>query len=464
MAYPSPARHGGPAGLAAALAEADPAVVPDFELEGAAGPLGRAFECDGLAVSNRFAIHPMEGWDGTPEGSPGELTLRRWRHFGLSGAGLIWGGEAYAVTPEGRANPNQLVLRKSDQTARDLDDLIAALDAGRREAGLDPNTLVRGLQLTHSGRYARPDGTPAPRIAHHHPVLDPRLKLDASTPLLSDGELEAIAERYVALAKLAQAAGFHFVDVKACHGYLLHELLAARTRPGPYGGDLAGRARLMLRIIAEIKSACPGLRVGVRLSAFDTLVHGPDPESGVGIPLAGPEPFGEDPAESGALLAMLQAAGVRWLNVSVASPYTSPHLQRPSAYPPSDGYAPPEDPLHSVVRHIQVVRGLRQAAPAMALIGSGYSYLMESLPYLAQAEVRAGHVDLVGIGRLVLSYPDFPRDVLAGKPLDRKRICRTFSDCTNAPRKGFVSGCFPLDAIYKSRPEAAELLRSRPKH
>ena len=34
-----------------------------------------------------------------------------------------------------------------------------------------------------------------------------------------------------------------------------------------------------------------------------------------------------------------------------------------------------------------------------------------------------------------------------------KRLCRTFSDCTTAPRNGLVSGCYPLDAFYKKSPE-----------
>jgi hypothetical protein len=58
---------------------------------------------------------------------------------------------------------------------------------------------------------------------------------------------------------------------------------------------------------------------------------------------------------------------------------------------------------------------------------------------------------------MLLSYPDFAADVLAGQPADRKRLCRTFSDCTTAPRHGLVSGCYPLDPLYKGRGEAHKL-------
>jgi hypothetical protein len=64
---------------------------------------------------------------------------------------------------------------------------------------------------------------------------------------------------------------------------------------------------------------------------------------------------------------------------------------------------------------------------------------------------------MVGLGRMVLAYPDLARDVLEGRPLDRKRFCRTFSDCTTGPRKGLPSGCYPLDAHYKTSDDGKRL-------
>ena len=109
------------------------------------------------------------------------------------------------------------------------------------------------------------------------------------------------------------------------------------------------------------------------------------------------------------------------------------------------------------VRQIQVAAELKQLFPDLLIVGSAYTYLQEWLPNVAQYNVRTGRVDFVGIGRLMLSYPDFPADVLSGRPLKRKRICRTFSDCTTAPRMGLVSGCYPLDEFYKRMPEARAL-------
>ena len=111
-----------------------------------------------------------------------------------------------------------------------------------------------------------------------------------------------------------------------------------------------------------------------------------------------------------------------------------------------------------VARQIAATAWLKARHPRLTLIGSGYSYLQEWLPHVAERVVRDCGADFIGIGRMVLSYPEFPADVLAGRPLQRKRLCRTFSDCTTAPRNGLLSGCFPLDPFYRERPERTELI------
>ncbi len=154
------------------------------------------------------------------------------------------------------------------------------------------------------------------------------------------------------------------------------------------------------------------------------------------------------------LAGWLRDWGVQLLCVTAGSPYYVPHIQRPALFPPSDGYLPPEDPLVGVARQIDATATIKKAFPSMIIVGSGYSYLQEWLPAVGQRVLRDEKADSIGLGRMVLSYPELPADVLAGKPIDRKRLCRTFSDCTTGPRQGLVSGCYPLDPFYKSRPEA----------
>lgn len=426
---------------------------------------------DGKKIGNRFCIHPMEGWDGTTDGRPTELVMRRWKNFGRSGAKLIWGGEATAVRPDGRANPNQLMML--DHTMHDMEKLRQALvEEHKRDFGQVDDLLV-GLQLTHSGRFSRPNEKTKleSKIIYHHPLLDKIFNVAPDLPVMTDAELDDLIGYYVRAAKRAQTIGFDFVDIKHCHGYLGHELLSAVTRPGKYGGSFENRTRFLREIVKGIQDECPGLRIGVRFSSFDMPPFRPDAEN-VGqmeeyrddhgrYPYA----FGGDPEKPGqlkldepkALMKLLAEIGVELVNFSAASPYYNPHLTRPAYYPPCDGYLPPEDPIVGVARQIKVAAELKASAPSLACVGSGYSYLQDWIPNVAQAVVRTQQIDFVGLGRSTLSYPDFPADILAGRPSVRNHICRTFSDCTTAPRKGIVSGCYPLDEFYKQRPEAAEL-------
>ncbi len=474
MKYTSPGKHRSVASFREHLRSIDSRLDCDNELLGKDGPLGRPLEVAGRIIGNRFAVHPMEGWDGTVDGLPSEHTRRRWRRFGRSGAKLVWGGEAYAVQGDGRGNPHQLWWNPKVDSRRGLADLRAEILGGHDEVGESTDDLYVGLQLTHSGRFARPtDEGPAPRIAHRHPVLDPRVGVTAEYPVLTDGELEAIGENFVVVAKAAQEVGFDFVDLKSCHSYLLHELLGACSREGAYGGSFENRTRLFRRIVEGIRADCPGLDIGVRVNAGDVYPYTRSAETGIGEPAGWDEDlpiswgFGvdrEDPrridlSEPLRFLALVRDLGIRLVNLTLGSPYHSPHLQRPAAYPPTDGYLPPEDPLASVATHVLTARECKAKMPELLIVGTGYSYLQEYLPHVAQYEVGKRHVDFVGIGRMTLVYPELPLDVLRGRPLRKGRICRTFSDCTSAPRKGLVSGCYPLDDYYRALPEAKLLKR-----
>jgi 2,4-dienoyl-CoA reductase-like NADH-dependent reductase (Old Yellow Enzyme family) len=434
--------------------------------------LAQPFELDGVRVGNRFCVLPMEGWDATRDGRPTELTTRRWTNFGRSGAKMIWGGEAVAVRADGRANPNQLLI--AEETLADLAALREALVAAHVERFGSSDGLFIGLQLTHSGRFAQPheSGRPEPRIIYHHPVLDRRLGIDDRYPCVTDAELDRLVDDFVRAGERAWNAGFEFVDLKHCHGYLGHELLSAFSRPGKYGGCFENRTRFLREIVRGLRARVPGLGLAVRVSVFDTPPYRKG-DGGVGVNETDEQTYASafgllrsdtrmpDLAEADRLLELLTALDVRWVCITAGSPYYSPHVQRPALFPPSDGYLPPEDPLVGVARQIEVTARLKRCAPRLAIVGSGYSYLQEWLPYVAQHAVRTGGADFIGLGRVVLSYPDLAADILEGRPLRTKSLCRTFSDCTSGPRNGLVSGCFPLDPFYAAHPHAALLKQSK---
>ena len=286
--------------------------------------------------------------------------------------------------------------------------------------------------------------------------------------MLSDDDLDELVHAYVGAAVLAAEAGFDFVDVKHCHGYLLHELLGAVDRPGAYGGSFEHRTAFLRHVVDLIRTRAPHLAVGVRLSAYDLVPYEADAD-GVGAPAPdaaevarytfGGDASGEgiDLTETHRFLELCHELGIGLACITAGSPYYNPHVQRPAFFPPSDGYTPPEDPLVGAARMIAATAELAHAHPEVAIVGSGYSYLQQWLPHAAQHAVRTGGAASVGIGRGMLSYPHMPADVLAGRPLETSRLCRTFSDCTTAPRNGLISGCYPLDDFYKDLPERVEL-------
>jgi len=450
--------------------------VDDTLFIGDENPLAQAYcMSDGFNIGNRFCILPMEGWDGTTDGKPTDLTKRRWKNFGKSGAKLIWGCEAVAVRSDGRANPNQLVINKNNSRA--LEEILNILINEHHSHFGNTDDLLVGLQLTHSGRFSRPSDKSKiePKILYHHPILDQIYNIDQSYPVITDAEIDDLIPYYVSAAKIAHQIGFNFVDIKHCHGYLGHEFLSAVFRPGKYGGSFENRTRFFREIVQEINKEIPGLKIGVRLSTFDFPPFFSD-ENNFGIMSTYrnseglyPFAFGGDPNNPGQVnlketiqfLHLCNSLNVEMVNFTQGSPYYTPHLTRPAYYPPIDSYISPEDPLVSVERQINVGGELKKFFSSLLCVGSGYTYLQDYLPYVAQAVVRKNMIDFVGLGRMVLSYPEFPTDILKGNPINRRKICRTFSDCTTAPRKGLVSGCYPLDNYYKQLPEKLVLKAKR---
>jgi NADPH2 dehydrogenase len=434
---------------------------------GPESPLARPLELNGRVIGNRWAILPMEGWDNTTDGKPTDSTRRRWQRWGASGAKLIFGAEAMAVCPEGRGSPVQLLLVK--ENLRQISELRELLTRSHKERFSTDDDLFVGTQLTHSGRVSRPNDWDKhePRILYHHPILDPRYDAEDDAALMTDAEIERVIGDFVSAAGLAQQAGFDFVDIKHCHGYLGHEFLSAVDRPGPYGGSFENRTRFLREIVAGIRSEAPGMEVAVRLSALDFLpfedgaddrtapvglkgTHYPYAFGGDGTGL------GSDLAEPLAFLDLLRDLGIRLVCISAGAEYNS-HLMEPYLSLPVAPHKPPEDPLVGVARLISLVAELKRRRPELIYVGSGYSYLQQWFPNVAQAVVGSGAADFVGIGRLSFSYPNVLAAVIEGRPLQRQRLCRACGYCDVAPAFGIKSGCYALDDFYRESPEYKEL-------
>ena len=418
--------------------------------------LARKVRVGSFTVGNSIAIHPMEGCDGTLDGRPDELTWRRYERFGRGGAKLVW-FEATAVVPEGKANTRQLAIDRN--TVGDLARLLEMTRRVHREEYGTDDDLFTPIQLTHSGRYSVPNRI----IAYHNPLIDRKTSTPADQPVISDERLKRLEDEFLEAARLAAAAGFHAVDIKATHGYLVSELLGARQRPGPYGGPLENRALFLRNVIGKIKAEFGArMKVCVRLGCFDSVPYMRDAQ-GNGVPLEFDRPyqhgFGvnsdnplqEDLAETVQLAGWLRDWGVDLLNVSLGCPYYNPHVTRPFEKPDDGNYEEPEHPLLGVDRHFRIAGELQRAYPDLPMVGSGYSWLQIYAINAAAANLRDGNISFFGIGRNALAYPEFARDALEKGHLEELRVCKTLTFCTYLMRRKdhplgqFATGCPPFD-------------------
>jgi NADPH-dependent glutamate synthase beta subunit-like oxidoreductase/2,4-dienoyl-CoA reductase-like NADH-dependent reductase (Old Yellow Enzyme family) len=400
--------------------------------------LGEPLMIAGRQMPNRFSVQPMEGFDAHPDGSPGELAFRRYRRYAGGGFGLIW-FEATAVLEEARSNPGQLWLHAGNVGAfRELAE--ATRKAARDAFGRDVLLVV---QLTHSGRYSKPTGRPRPLIAHRSPILDPQHNLSDDYPVVTDEYLDRLQDTYVEAAGLAAEAGFDGVDVKSCHRYLVSELLASFTREGRYGGSFENRTRLLRESLARIKEEVPGVFITTRMNAYDAICY----PYGFGV---GKEDWMiPDLAEPIELVRILRGMRIPLLNITIGNPYFNPHFGRPYDFPVKGFSAPDEHPLRGLDRFVSITRQIQKAFPDLPVIGSGYTWLRQLMPYVAAGAINSGGATILGIGRGAFAYPDTPRDMLESGRMDPARCCVTCSACTQIMRDGGKTGCVVRDSeIY----------------
>ena len=412
----------------------------DIPLHDSIEILGTPLRFGALRVPNRMAVQPMEGCDCDHDGRPSELTYRKYERFAAGGAGMLW-FEACAVAPEGRANPGQLWLNPTSFAA--IAEMVERIHAAARASmGADFRPILV-LQLTHSGRYSKPEGVPAPLITHHS-VIDGKSAVTPDTPLLTDDYLDALQEAYVTTARLARDAGFDAVDIKACHRYLISELLASFTRENSrYGGSYENRTRFLREVAEKIHRAVPEIEITSRLNIYDAL---PYP---YGWGMSRTEAMTPDPAEPLRLIGELAALGYHGLNTTIGNPYYNPHVGRPFDTPIKGMYIPDEHPLETLHRFIQITRGVQQAFPELAMVGSGYSWVRQFYPQVAAGVIANGWASLAGMGRGALAYPDFAKDILRAGRMEAKKTCITCSACTQIMRDGGRSGCVVRDsAVY----------------
>jgi 2,4-dienoyl-CoA reductase (NADPH2) len=383
---------------------------------------------------NRFVALPMEGCDSLDDGSPGEITIRKYERISAGGSGIIW-IEAVAVCDEGRSSPKTLWLHERNV------EHFAQLTSRMRATALKScnHNPVIIMQFTHAGRYCKPHGTPQPLISHHDPVLDEFQKLDRTLTPVSDEYLDGLQDRYCATAALAARAGFDGVDVKCCHGYLLSGLLSAKNRPGKYGGPYENRTRFVRECVEKIKNAFPSLLVAVRMGIYDGIAEGwgVSDDSQSSPDLTEPVRFADE----------LGKTGVSLLGITLGNPRFDPHFGRP-AQNYQNKSSSKEHPLVGIERCISLTGQIQTAVKSVPVVVSGLGWLRELLPFVAAGIVEKGLAQCIGQGRGSLAYPDTVRDLQEHGALQPGKCCETCSLCSSLMVYGGPSGCPVRDTMY----------------
>ena len=374
-----------------------------------------------LTINNRIVFHPMEGCDGTPDGAIDELTRRRYLRFAKSGAGIIW-FEATAVTNEGRANPRQLFL--NEKTKDSFKSLINEIkEVSLKENGFEPIIIV---QLTHSGRFSKPNGTPEPIVAYRNSHWEIG-KEEQPYVIATDDYCKTIPQKYYDAAILAKEVGFDGMDVKCCHGYLFNEFLSAKEREGIYGGSLENRTRLYFECIDAVKNAVGDEAfVTTRLNACDCFPYpygyGVDADNNI------------DLTETKLIIKSLYEKGVRLINLTLGNPYLIPHINRPCINAPEDGNI-------GMKRIYDITKELKAEFPEIYFVASGLTFSGENAMEYAAEIIRDGVADFAGFGRLTFAYPEFYKDYLENGELNASKLCLKCSKCSQLMRAGTVAGC-----------------------
>ncbi len=415
--------------------------------------LKTAVKLEDIYIPNRLSINPMEGFDSDKDGTPGKLTYRRYIRYAKGGVGLIW-FEACAITENSRSNKHQLMI--TEENLKHFKELVIKIreicNQTLKELGFS-NECVLILQLNHSGRYSKSGGKRFPIRVYNNSDLDAALNVNRQDGIIiSDIELKELEDIWVKKAILVKEAGFDGVDIKACHGYLISELLSARIREdSEYGGkNLENRTKFFLNIIKKLKNKVKNdsnFFITSRLGIYDGIPY----PNGFGVKAQKNQTFpaSVDLTEPIELAKQLYQLGVRLINISAGNPHYTPHITRPYNTSVKDGHLPAEHPLYGVSRIMNLTSVVKQHIPKdMIVVGSCYSFLRQYAGYVAAGLIQGRNVDICGFGRMAFANPNFPRQIFQQGKIEKKKTCVTCSKCSELMKLGKATGCVLRDSQY----------------
>lgn len=392
---------------------------------------------NGHVIPNRMLIQPLEGFDGTRDGKPSDLIFRRYKRYAEGGSGCLW-YESIAVSFDGRCNPLQMVI--SEETVSEIKRLVDESNAAAvAKLGRKPYNV---LQLTHSGRRSTNEKWEStPLAACSNPYIDDHNAIDGQSgeiTIATDEKIEEIIEGYIHGAELAVECGFDSVDVKACHEYIIRELLSAFTRPGKYGGSFENRTRAIFEIVHGIKDRCGNkIDICIRVNAYDCIPYpygwGMKQEDGVMAP---------DITEVVKLCNMLVAEGVDLIDLTTMMPRYQPYGNGVMAEH-GDGDI---EPYKGVYDLLETTKKIKEQVPGGVFVSTGLTWLENFGGAVAAGCIKEGWFDMAGFGRQGFAYPDYAQDIIEKDRMIRSKCCITCDKCYDLIQKGHVqSGCVIRD-------------------
>ena len=322
----------------------------------------------GLQLANRLVKASMTERMATPEGRPTARLVELFRRFAEGGSGLLLTGN---VAVDGR------YLEAFGNITFDTAQELEPYRQWARAGGATPIIM----QLNHPGRQAM-------RAVSHEPVAPsavglPNKKYFATPRAMEEGEILATVERFAASARTAERAGFGGVEVHAAHGYLISQFLAPNVnrRSDQWGGSLANRARLLMRVVERIReSVSRDFAVGVKLNAGDFVAGG------------------LDVADATTVMGELGRRNVDFIEVSGGT------FERPVSF----GHGLAESTRRREGYFIELAQRAREVTTVPLIVTGGWRSAMAM-----DEAIRSGACDLIGLARPLVAEPALPRRLVA---------------------------------------------------
>lgn len=331
---------------------------------------------NGSIIPNRIAKAAMDSVLADANHAPGSRQIRLYQRWADGGAGLIISGSVM-IDRRAMSSPGSVVLESAEQLPQ-----FAKWAQACRSRGAHA-----WLQLNHPGRQMLAALGQTALAPSALPLQLPGSGMEfAAVQPMCETEIRDVIRRFASSAQLAERAGFNGVQIDAGHGHLLHQFLSPATnqRDDDWGGDLAGRARLLLEVVRAVRAAVsPQFCVAVKLNCSDF-------SSG-----------GCSTADACAVIRMLNGERVDLVEITGGT-YASPAMfglpAEAQALPSQAYFLPQAATLLAVARMpLQLTGGIRSADVALQVLDSG--------------------IAMVGMATALAQQPDLPARWQAGEEL-----------------------------------------------